>query len=133
MVVFTKQHYVPLADFSEEILFNAFSAAGVFLRRVVEADPAVRFFSINWNYLPMSGGSIIHPHLQILAGEVPTHYQGAVIQGCRRYQKRWGKVYWDDLIDTGEGSWRTLYRRPWSDGLVGQFCPFGSYGYYECV
>jgi len=103
VVVFTKQHYVPLNDFTEDILFNAFSGSCIFLRRVVEADPAVRFFSINWNYLPMSGGSIIHPHLQILAGEFPTHYQGALIQGCRRYQKRWGKVYWDDLIDTERG------------------------------
>ncbi len=100
VVVFTKQHYVPLNDFTEDILFNAFSAACLFLRRVVEADPAVRFFSINWNYFPMSGGSIIHPHLQILAGEFPTHYQGAMIQGCRRYQKRFGKNYWEDLIDT---------------------------------
>ncbi len=99
VVVFTKQHYVPLADFSEEIIFNAFSAACFFLRRVVETDPAVRFFSINWNYLPMSGGSIIHPHLQILAGGVPTHYQGAVIQGGKRYRKRWGRVYWEDLIN----------------------------------
>lgn len=99
VVVFTKQHYVPLTDFSEEILFNAFSASCFFLRRAIEADPAARFFSVNWNYLPMSGGSIIHPHLQILAGGVPTHYQGAVIQGCKRYLKRWGKVYWDNLID----------------------------------
>ncbi|MBI4767823.1 MAG: hypothetical protein HY787_25040 [Deltaproteobacteria bacterium] len=100
VVVFTRQHYVPMTDFSEELLVNAFSAACTFLRRVVEKDPGVRFYSINWNYLPMSGGSIIHPHLQILAGEFPTHYQGKVIQGSRRYQKRWGKIYWNDLIET---------------------------------
>jgi UDPglucose--hexose-1-phosphate uridylyltransferase len=99
VVVLTQKHHVPLADFTEEILFNAFSAAVVFLRRVVDVDPAVRFFSINWNYLPMSGGSIIHPHLQILAGEFPTHYQGSMIQGSKRYLKRWGRIYWDDLID----------------------------------
>jgi UDPglucose--hexose-1-phosphate uridylyltransferase len=100
VVVFTKQHYVPLADFTEDILFKAFSAARTFLCRVVEVDPAVRFFSVNWNYLPMAGGSIIHPHLQILAGELPTSYQGDLIQACRRYQKRRGKVYWEELIDT---------------------------------
>jgi galactose-1-phosphate uridylyltransferase len=100
VVIFTKEHYVPLAGFTAEILSQAFSAARTFLRRVVEKDPAVRFFSINWNYLPMSGGSIIHPHLQILAGELPTNYQGELIQGCRRYQKRRGRVYWDDLIAT---------------------------------
>ena len=100
VVVFTQQHYVPLADFTEEILFNAFSAACTFLRRVVEKDPGVRFFSINWNYLPMSGGSIIHPHLQILAGEFPTYYQRTLVQASRRYQKHSGQIYWDDLIKT---------------------------------
>lgn len=125
VVVFTKQHYVPLNDFSEDILFNAFSAACIFLRRVVEADQDTRFFSINWNYFPMSGGSIIHPHLQILAGEFPTHYQGTVIQRCRRYQKRWGKVYWDDLIDKerdlGERYIADLGRTVW----LASFAPLG--------
>jgi UDPglucose--hexose-1-phosphate uridylyltransferase len=125
VVVFTKQHHVPLADFTEEMLSSAFSGAGHFLRRVVEVDPQVRFFSINWNYLPMSGGSIIHPHLQILAGEFPTYYQGSAIQNGRRYYKRWGKNYWDDLIDTerelGERYISALGRTVW----MASFAPLG--------
>ena len=100
VAVLTRQHYCPLADFTEEILFNGFSTACAYLRRLVEVDPSARFFSINWNYLPMSGGSIIHPHLQIIGGSLPTQYQGAMIQGGRRYQRRWGTTYWDDLITT---------------------------------
>jgi UDPglucose--hexose-1-phosphate uridylyltransferase len=98
VAVLTRLHYVPLADFTEEMLVNGFSTACVYLRRLIEVDPASRFFSINWNYLPMSGGSIIHPHLQIIAGSLPTYYQGAMIQGGRRYQRRWGTAFWDDLI-----------------------------------
>jgi UDPglucose--hexose-1-phosphate uridylyltransferase len=102
VVVLTRQHYVPLADFTAEQLFNGFSAACAFLRRVTERDPAVRFFSINWNYLPMSGGSIIHPHLQIIGGELPTHYQKEMIEGGREYRRHGGKVFWDELIATEE-------------------------------
>jgi len=98
VVVMGKQHYVPLSDFTEDLLFDAFSVSLAFLRRVQEKDPGVRFFSINWNYLPMAGGSIIHPHLQILAGAFPTYYQKTLIQASARYKKRWGKVYWEDLI-----------------------------------
>jgi galactose-1-phosphate uridylyltransferase len=98
VVVFTRQHYVPPADFTEDMLFSAFAAARLFLRRVVAVDSAVQFFSINWNYLPMAGGSIIHPHLQILAGAYPTYYQGVLIRAATRYQKRRGTVYWEDLI-----------------------------------
>ncbi|MBW2039939.1 MAG: hypothetical protein JRI46_10200 [Deltaproteobacteria bacterium] len=98
VAVLTQRHYVSLADFTEKLLFNGFSSACVFLRRVVEVDTAVRFFSINCNYLPMSGGSVIHPHLQIIGGELPTNYQWEMIQGGREYQQRWKKIFWDDLI-----------------------------------
>ena len=47
LVIFTKEHYVPLTDFKEGELLNAFSASRTFLQRVVEKDPAVRFFSVN--------------------------------------------------------------------------------------
>ena len=98
VAVLTKGHFVPLADFTEEMLFNGFSTACVFLRRLVEVDPTVRYFSVNWNYLPMSGGSIIHPHLQIIGGDLPTHYQGEMIQCGRGYHQQWGEVFWDELI-----------------------------------
>jgi UDPglucose--hexose-1-phosphate uridylyltransferase len=97
VVVLTRQHYVPLTDFSEERLFNGLSAAHAFLCRLIEVDPAARFFSINWNYLPMSGGSVIHPHLQVIAGDVPTHYQGEMIQAGKRHQQQWGTIFWDEL------------------------------------
>ncbi|MEW6188292.1 MAG: hypothetical protein AB1585_21445 [Thermodesulfobacteriota bacterium] len=97
VAVMSKQHYVSLADFNEEMLFSAFSAALIFLRRVAEKDPAVRYSSINWNYLPMAGGSIIHPHLQVLAGEFPTYYQETLIRAAARYYKRQGSVFWEDL------------------------------------
>jgi len=98
VVVLTQRHYVPLADFTAEMLFAAFSIACVFLRRLVAVDPTARFFSINWNYLPMAGGSVIHPHLQIIAGDLPTHYQGEMIQRGREYHQQWGDVFWDELI-----------------------------------
>jgi galactose-1-phosphate uridylyltransferase len=98
VAVLTERHFVPLADFTEEILFNGFSAACLFLRRLVEFDPEVRFFSVNWNYLPMSGGSIIHPHLQIIGGELPTRYQGEMIEGGREYRRHEGENFWEGLI-----------------------------------
>ena len=93
VAVLTKKHYVPLLGFTEELLFDGFSTAQVFLRRVLEVDPTLVFFSVNWNYLPMSGGSVIHPHLQIIGGELPTNYQWEMIQRGREYQQRWGKVF----------------------------------------
>ncbi len=125
VVIFTQQHYVPLADFTEDSLFNAFSSSCAFLRRLSEWDPEVRFSSINWNYLPMSGGSIIHPHLQILAGKFPTYYQDALVKESRRYQKRWEKTYWEALIETerdlGERYIKTIGNTVW----LASYAPLG--------
>ena len=55
VVVITERHYVPLVDFTGEMLFNAFSTACIFLRRLVEADPTARFFSINCTTSPCRG------------------------------------------------------------------------------
>jgi galactose-1-phosphate uridylyltransferase len=125
VAVMSRQHYVPLSDFNQEMLFNAFSAALIFLRRVAEKDPAVHYSSINWNYLPMAGGSIIHPHLQILAGAFPTYYQNILIQAARRYHSRGGRIYWEDLIDKekqiGERYIGTVGRTVW----LASFAPLG--------
>jgi hypothetical protein len=100
VAVLTRKHWVPVAEFTEEILFNGFSTAQIFLRRVVEIDRTVQFCSVNWNYLPMSGGSVLHPHLQIIVGEFPTNYQREMILASQAYRKRRGKNFWDDLIAT---------------------------------
>jgi UDPglucose--hexose-1-phosphate uridylyltransferase len=125
VVVLTHRHYVPLADFTEEQLFNGFSTACVFLRRLVEVDPSVRFFSINWNYLPMSGGSIIHPHLQIIGGDLPTHYQGEMIRGAREYRQQHEAFFWDELIakekELGERYIGAVGNTVW----LASYAPFG--------
>lgn len=100
VVVLTRAHYVPIDAFTEEQLFNGFQMACRFLVRLLEVDPSVRFFSINWNYLPMSGGSIIHPHLQVIGGDHPTHYQAEMIAGGRAYHDEGGEVFWDVLLTT---------------------------------
>jgi UDPglucose--hexose-1-phosphate uridylyltransferase len=125
VVVLTHQHYVPLADFTEEQLFNGFSTACVFLRRLLEVDSSVRFFSINWNYLPMSGGSIIHPHLQIIGGDLPTHYQGEMIRGAREYRQSSERSFWDELItkekELGERYIGAVGNTVW----LASYAPFG--------
>ena len=125
VAVLTRKHFVFLADFTEEILFNAFSTACVFLRRLVEVDTAVRFFSINWNYLPMSGGSIIHPHLQIIGGELPTYYQGEMIKCGREYQQQWGNTFWGELITKEEALGERYIGTVGNTAWLASYAPLG--------
>ena len=96
--IFSSRHHVPLDAFTPELMRGAFSAALTFIQRVFAFDPAVGFCSINWNYLPPAGSSLVHPHLQVNCGEVPTNDQRQQVEACRRYHAENGTNYWNDFM-----------------------------------
>ncbi len=67
------------------------------------------YASINWNYLPSAGASIVHPHLQGIADTEPTFLAGLYIAAARRYLADHGRLYWDDLVEHERRSGRFLF------------------------
>lgn len=95
----TKQHYTRLEEFTADRISDAFLLAHRYLEKVIATDPTVKHVSINWNYLPPSGGSILHPHIQVLASEHPTRYQAVTSAAVQRYYKEHGADYYGALIE----------------------------------
>lgn len=90
VVIFSGQHYIRLEEFTTKLLKDAFIAAQHYIKKIVETDREARHISINWNYLPYSGGSVLHPHIQVTASDSPTNYQALV-------NKR-GEAYGNDIF-----------------------------------
>jgi galactose-1-phosphate uridylyltransferase len=122
VAIFSEEHFKPLNDFMAELMRDGFCAAQEFLAASLNFDRKTRLFcSINWNYMPLAGGSIIHPHLQIIAGESATNYHQTVLRASGEYAMRNGSNYWLDLIEeesklgerflgkTGSVSWITSF------------------------
>jgi galactose-1-phosphate uridylyltransferase len=65
--------------------------------------------SINWNYLPSAGASIVHPHLQGLSDRRPPVLAEHYLLGGIRYRERNGRSYWDDLVEHERDSPRFLF------------------------
>ena len=65
--------------------------------------------SINWNYLPSSGASLVHPHLQGLSDPFPSCMADRYIRAGREYFRVHGKRYWDALRETEQDSDRYLF------------------------
>jgi UDPglucose--hexose-1-phosphate uridylyltransferase len=65
--------------------------------------------SINWNYLPSAGASIVHPHLQGLADRRPPAIAEHYLLGGVRYLIRNGCSYWDNLMEGEANSPRYLF------------------------
>jgi len=86
VAIFSSQHYVRLEEFTPNLIKDAFIAAQKYIEKVMTTDSKVRYASINWNYLPYSGGSILHPHIHIIVSETPTNYQKLVDEKAKAFE-----------------------------------------------
>jgi UDPglucose--hexose-1-phosphate uridylyltransferase len=103
VAIISKEHFVDMRTLAE----NGYIVKGIrvlleVLRTIRRSDPKTRFFSINCNYMPMSGSSILHPHIQAIAGEHPTNYHGIMLQASEAFHDKHGRAFWDVLAEKEE-------------------------------
>jgi galactose-1-phosphate uridylyltransferase len=98
VVVISDRHFVPLKEFDAETVHDALLAAQAYIKSVQEYDPRAIYHFIAWNYMPPSGGSLVHPHLQSNAGYYPTDFQSQILQASEKYYREKGTNYWSDLL-----------------------------------
>jgi len=97
--VMCSEHYLPLTSFTEGILEDSLACCFEYLEDVVLRQPDMIYQSVNWNYMPLAGGSLIHPHLQITASSSSTNYYAEIVPNLARYKAETGRDYWTDLRD----------------------------------
>jgi UDPglucose--hexose-1-phosphate uridylyltransferase len=98
VVAMTAEHYVPMAGFSVSLLSDAFGAALEYFR-LLSRQPRTTYALAFWNYLPASGGTQIHPHLQLCATDTPGNALEQELLASRRYSSAEGRPFWSDLIE----------------------------------
>jgi len=104
--VLSKDHFIAIEDFTPKIMEDAFTAALIFIGSVAKRDPGANYFSINWNYMTPAGSSMIHPHIQVNCGAVPTFQHRIQMESSLKYYLENGRTFWEDFIsvekETGE-------------------------------
>ena len=98
VVAVTDRHFVSLKEFDAATVQDALLTGQSYLKSVQKADPAAKYHFMAWNYMPPSGGSLVHPHLQSNAGYYPTDYQKQILEASEKYRKAKGTNYWSDLL-----------------------------------
>jgi galactose-1-phosphate uridylyltransferase len=97
----SQAHYVPMGQFTHALLFDAFSLCLEYLRQV-QRLPRTPYALLFWNYLPTSGGTQIHPHLQVFATDTPGNALQEELACSLRYYQEEGHAYWADLLQEEE-------------------------------
>jgi galactose-1-phosphate uridylyltransferase len=101
VTVITRQHMV--LEFSLRQISDALSAQIETLRRF-EGYP-----SINWNFLPSAGASLVHPHMQALADRKPSPIAKIYLNANANYHKDHNESYWDGVKRQEYNSERYLF------------------------
>ena len=101
VTVITRDHSVPA--FTRQHIADALMA---------QTESLLRFDgypSINWNFLPSAGASIVHPHMQGIADQRPTWMTERYLSACEEYHKKHGNRYWDAVQEQERSSDRYLF------------------------
>lgn len=104
VVVLGARHYLRLADFSEELLVEGFLAAQDYIKRVQQQARQPLYTAINCNYLPASGGSILHPHLHATLSHTPSNYQRRASMHGKAFKEQTGTCFFDALCAAEEAA-----------------------------
>jgi len=100
VVIMTDDHVVGLGDLSKKRLTDSFLLGTDFLQKINSLDPELPYHLMTWNYMPPSGGGLVHPHQQYFATQFPGNQFMDELSGSERFFKAHGKNYWHTLIDT---------------------------------
>ena len=126
VTILTDADSVPLDGFSEVLLADDFGADLAHLRRGRDTgDQNLQHYSVDWNYMPLAGGSVVHTHHQPVASPMPTNHHREMEDGLRRY----GGDYFGNVVRVEEGGERWVG----CEGGVSWLTGFATSGYIDMV
>jgi galactose-1-phosphate uridylyltransferase len=95
----TKDHYLELKNFSQDFLIDGLQACLEFIRQATnKADSTMNYATINCNYLFPAGASVVHPHIQVLGGDIPYTFLDRLLKESYNYFQKYSSNYWKDLV-----------------------------------
>jgi len=119
------EHFFAMDAVPARAVRDGLAAARDFLRVAtgrVAGDAA--YGIVTWNYMPASGGSQVHPHMQVVATSNPGNALRRELAAAAAWRGRRGRVYGDELVAAERGGPRWIGEA----GGVAWLAPFAPSG-----
>jgi UDPglucose--hexose-1-phosphate uridylyltransferase len=120
------RHFLDLDEMTPSLVADALAAMVRHAQAVRRLDPSAAWSSINSNYLPPSGSSLVHPHLQSAHDAHGLTGQRFLVERARAWKERHGS-YWAALLDQEASGPRWVGHI----GRTGWLTPFAPTGFHE--
>ncbi len=123
------RHFIPMAEIDPARMAEGILLAMDFYRRVrAIGHPESVYHLLSWNYMPASGSSLIHPHLQVFASSTAPNQLREELAAAEAYFRVHGRTYWDDLVQVERAEGRRFLGRRGRISWLANFAPFGVAG-----
>ena len=126
VIALSKAHFLKLSEFSSRMLSDGFRAAKMFLRDIYQRDATIAFSTVNANYLLPAGASLVHPHMQMLVGDIPYSYHARLLNASGEYLVKNGTEFFADLIAEEKRAGERYIAREGGWHWIAAFSPTGS-------
>jgi galactose-1-phosphate uridylyltransferase len=90
--------------------------------------PESVYHLISWNYMPPSGSSLIHPHLQVFASCMAPNRLRETLEAARKYTQTNASNYWDDLLEAEESRGERFLGKIGRTAWLSVYAPLGVAG-----
>ncbi|HSS08835.1 MAG TPA: hypothetical protein VLL25_03060, partial [Acidimicrobiales bacterium] len=121
------RHFLDLDELTGPLIGDTFAALVRHARAVRRLDQTASWSSINANYLPPSGSSLIHPHMQSAHDSCGTTLQRTLIARSATWPGPGS--YWQALVEEEESGPRWIG----TTGRVAWLTPFAPIGFHEVM
>jgi UDPglucose--hexose-1-phosphate uridylyltransferase len=129
VVTMGAEHFIPMTGFEPRRIAEAFGVAAAFFNRLEKiGHPEAVYHLINWNYMPPSGSTIVHPHLQIFSTASAPNLMREELSGAKAYHKSHGTNYWDDLVSAETASGKRYLAAIGRTTWLSAYAPMGVAG-----
>ena len=120
------RHFLDLEELTPSLAGDALAGMVRHARAVRRLDPAAAWSSVNGNYLPPAGASLVHPHLQSAHDAYGLTGQRLLADKSKEWHDTRGS-YWAALVDAEAGGPRWVGHI----GRVAWLTPFAPGGFHE--
>ncbi len=127
VTVISREHFIPIDGFTGPLISDALECCAEYLTDVLPRQGEAVYQSINWNFLPLAGSSLVHPHLQVMASSTATNYYANITRALETYGRAHGGNFWDELIAGEERAGERFIARTGAVSWLTAFAPMGAF------
>ena len=97
--LFDDTHYVEIGTAKKDTYKNCLKNCLQYLHRISIQHPKSVYMAITQNHLPSAGGSLLHPHFQVNADQIPPNIHRNLNDRAQNYYHQTGHLILSDYLE----------------------------------